>query len=63
MNYISGMIEPLHHTEQKYQSFEEIKPMFRESINELYQYFLSEAMRKYNCKAETVSIIEKNKRK
>ena len=39
-----------------------MKGVFREHINELYRYFLSEAMRKYNSKKEA-TVIEKSKQK
>ena len=57
-------IRPLHHTKsQQYRNFSEMKTAFREHINELYRYFLNEAMRKYNVKKETGSIVERLKKK
>lgn len=38
-----------------FRSFNEVKPRYRASINELYQYFLNEAMKKYNSKSKNES--------
>lgn len=61
--YTTKLIDPLHRTELIVSSFEEIKLRFREGINWLYRHFLSEAIRKYNVKKETVPIAERVKAK
>lgn len=53
--HFTKLIEPLHKTELVVRSFEELKLRFRESINWLYKHFLSEAIRKYNVKKDTLS--------
>jgi hypothetical protein len=57
------LVEPLHQTELIIKSFEEIKLRFRESINYLYKYFLSEAIKKYNVKKELMQYAERSKYK
>jgi hypothetical protein len=49
----------LHATPLAIHSFEDIKIRFRERTNELYKYFLEEAIRKYNVRKELVSAEER----
>jgi len=58
--YFTNEVAPLHDTELIIDSFDQIKIRFREQINELYKFFLGEAMKNYNIKKDTMSYQERS---
>ena len=52
-NQINTIPPLLNSAVPSFKSFSEVKPRYRANINELYQHFLTEAMKKYNSKSKS----------